>query len=356
MSFDRSGQQTNSDGDRPLVDVEVAGMQIERGTAGGAHPEANVGAGYFTGEPGEVVAAPALLRCFDGLVAERNCCGLTDDAGDLGIVHHRGNAVGVEDVQGRARALDERTEFVIERSGELVPHRQRRGADRCLQDALGGDHVGGVAGVDGPEHQLDQRIGLLVETPHPRSHACGQVSDDAGSECDHVDGQLGASGVAARARQGDHGQVGGRGDRAGLEPDGADIEFRLAVQADDRVDPIEAVVGDDIECAARYPLLGGLENEPDRSGELVAMVREVERRAQHDRGVHVVAAGMGNARYLAPIGDALLVGHRQSVEISTQCEPSAGRLVDAGRQLVGGDVAHQARPHGEPTRLEPGES
>jgi hypothetical protein len=67
---------------------------------------------------------------------------------------------------------------------------------------------------------------------------------------DQVDGVVRARRVAARSSQDDLERVGGGGDRPGLEPDAADLERRVAVQAVDRRRLAQPALVEDVERAA----------------------------------------------------------------------------------------------------------
>ncbi len=136
----------------------------------------------------------------------------------------------------------------------------------------------------------------------------------------------------------------------GLQPDDPDVQLRFAVQPDDRADTVEATVDDHVECATGNALLRRLEQQAHRTGQLVAMVGEVERCAEHDRGVDVVSAGVGDAGVPAGVGHRLLVLHRQGVEVrpERECRPL--------RPVIGWvDVADEPGADGESPGLQTGE-
>ncbi len=208
------------------------------------------------------------------------------------------------------------------------------------------------------EHELDEgaRVRSIgIEVSDPRGHPAGKLGHHTSGKRDEIDGEFRAGSVAARSRQCDHHHVGRRRDRAGFESDRADVELGLAVQTDDRGNAIQSVVGDDVECSSGYTFLCRLEDEPDRAGQLVAMMSEVERRTERDGGVHVVAAHVRDARHLAAVGDVLLVGHREGVEVGTYGESAVERTVGAGWRPRWHDVTDQSGAHGEPARAEAGE-
>ncbi len=127
------------------------------------------------------------------------------------------------------------------------------------------------------------------------------------------------------------------------------------MQTDDGVNATEPIVGEDVERSAGYSFLRRLEDESDWAVEFVAMLSEVERRAEHDGGVHVMAACVGDARHVASVGHVLLVSHRQRIEVGADGEPAVECAVGAVGQSRGDDVADQAGAHGEPAGVEAGE-
>ena len=191
--------------------------------------------------------------------------------------------------------------------------------------------------------------GGLVESG---GDACRQLVHDPRGKRHEVDGEFGTCGVSTRPDEPDHCHVGSRRDRARLEADRADVEFRLAVHPDDCADAVEPTVADHVERTAGHPLLGRLEHEADRSGQVVAVMGEVQRRAQHDRGVHVVPAGVGDARMPAGVRDVLVVGHRQCVEVGAQRE----QLLEPAGGVRRSEIAHEPGTDCQTTRFEPGQA
>ncbi len=98
-------------------------------------------------------------------------------------------------------------------------------------------------------------------------------------------------------------------------------------------------------------LLGGLEDEPHRAGKLVPVMGEVQGGAEHDGGVDVVAARVRHARHLAAVGDVLLVGHGECVEVCSQRQS----VLETGGRTGREDVAHETGADGEAAGLEPRE-
>ena len=123
-----------------------------------------------------------------------------------------------------------------------------------------------------------------------------------------------------RAAQRDLDRVGGRRERAGAHADQAGRQLRRAVQREDRRDVLEAAGLDHLGRAGRDALLARLEEQPHPAGQLVALGELGQRQAdtQQDRGVHVVAAGVGDVVHSRAVGHVLRVRQRQRVEVGPQ--------------------------------------
>ena len=99
--------------------------------------------------------------------------------------------------------------------------------------------------------------------------------------------------------------VRGAGDRAGPEADLPHGRPRVAVQGEDPLHAGQAAGVHHGERTAARGLLGGLEDQPDPSGQppFASQVGEHQPGAQHGRGVHVVAAGVAHARHRRRVVD-----------------------------------------------------
>ena len=73
-----------------------------------------------------------------------------------------------------------------------------------------------------------------------RDSTAGQLGDELGQGEGEVLGEVGAAGVAAAAGEPDRQAVGGAGDRALAQADVADVDGRVAVEAEDPADVVEA--------------------------------------------------------------------------------------------------------------------
>src|SRR3989337_2127539 len=81
-------EQPHARGDRPLVGVELPGVQVDHRTAApGAEPAQR--AWHMVEVPGEVLAAEALISGYDGRVAERLRGGLRHHSSGERLVDHR---------------------------------------------------------------------------------------------------------------------------------------------------------------------------------------------------------------------------------------------------------------------------
>jgi hypothetical protein len=152
--------------------------------------------------------------------------------------------------------------------------------------------------------------------------------------------------VAARAGQLDLDRVRGRGERAGAHPDQAGRQLRVAVQREDRGDVLERAGRDHLRRPGRERLLGGLEDQPDPAGQLTALgeLGQRETEAQHDRGVHVVAAGVRHVLHGRAVRHVLEVGQRQRVQVGPEGDHPVALT----------DVADQTVAFGQHLRLEAG--
>ena len=120
----------------------------------------------------------------------------------------------------------------------------------------------------------------------------GKLGRDPTGDRDEIGGELGASGVATRAVEADLDEVRRRSDPADAHTDLADVELRIAVETEDRVDTVETPGVDHVERAAGHGLLGGLEQQPYPAGRIACREEACEREtgAEHHRRMHVVAA------------------------------------------------------------------
>ncbi len=125
------------------------------------------------------------------------------------------------------------------------------------------------------------------------------------------------------------------------------------MQGEDPAHVGEAACGEDVEGAAGG-LLGGLEDEPDPAGQRArgGLFGQVQAGAEQDGGVHVVAARMTGVRDGGAVGDVLLVGHGQRVQVRAQRDHG---LVGVGVLVVQrADVDGQAGALGQDHRAQAG--
>ena len=110
---------------------------------------------------------------------------------------------------------------------------------------------------------------------------------------------MGAGGVAAGTREPDVDQVGGRGDRPGAEPDGADRRARVAVQGEDRRGPVDHTRPRPATRRRRAPTPrpAGRSAAPARGAGPRQLAARASAGAERGRGVDVVAAGVADARH-----------------------------------------------------------
>ena len=104
------------------------------------------------------------------------------------------------------------------------------------------------------------------------------------------------------------------------QPDLPHVDSRVTVQREDPLHLLERTQADQVQGPAGHDLLGGLEEQPDATGQQAAGVDLAEglRGADERRGVDVVAAGVGDPRDGAGprVGGGVL--DRQRVEVGPQ--------------------------------------
>lgn len=127
------------------------------------------------------------------------------------------------------------------------------------------------------------------------------------------------------------------------------------MDADDRIDVVEAMVADHIERAARDALFSRLKHEPQPPGQLVAMVCEVERRAEYHGGVYVVPACMGDSGNLASIGHVFVVVHGQRIKVGAKGHHGLtdATVVKVVIGAIGRKITHEAGADGQHARMHP---
>ena len=141
--------------------------------------------------------------------------------------------------------------------------------------------------------------------------------------------------------------VAGRGDRARAHAELARVEPRVAVQREDPADRRDPARREHVERAAGR-LLGGLEDEPDPSGQHArgGLLGQEQAGSEQHGGVHVVAAGMADVRHGRAVRDVLVVRHRQRVEVC----PERNDRPFGIRNLLRADVDEQAGSLGQDHR------
>ena len=134
-----------------------------------------------------------------------------------------------------------------------------------------------------------------------------------------------ARGVAAAAGEPDLELVGRSGDRTLADPDLAEVEGRVAVEAEDLVDLVEGAELDERGRATRHDLLGGLEQQAYAAGQLAAAVHLGQGEAGADQAgrVHVVPARVRDAGAGADPGVGGQVVDRERVEVGAQGHAAA---------------------------------
>jgi hypothetical protein len=147
----------------------------------------------------------------------------------------------------------------------------------------------------------------------------GDLGDDLAQRVHQVGGQVRPRGVPARPGHPHLDLVAGGRDRAGADAELAGVQPGVAVQGEHPADLGEGAGLDHVERAGRG-LLRGLEDEPDPPGELAlgGLGGQEQPRADQHGDVHVVAACVAGVRHRRDVGDVLLVGHRERIEVRAQ--------------------------------------
>lgn len=109
------------------------------------------------------------------------------------------------------------------------------------------------------------------------------------------------------------------------------------MQAEDDTNVVKVSLLDHVDRATRNTLLRRFEDQSDPAGRRV--LGEVQPRAEHDRGVHVMPARVRNSRNQRGVRSIALVLHRQRIDVSAQCQDWAVAGADITDQ-AGADVEH----------------
>ena len=186
--------------------------------------------------------------------------------------------------------------------------------DGALGHALVGDRVGHRARADPAPDQAE--AGPRVDPPGQRR---GHLGEDLAERVDQVRGQMRPGGVPAGPGHPHLDPVAGRGDRAGAHAELAGVQAGVAVQREDPPHRRHPARREHVERAAGL-LLGGLEDQPDPSGQHArgGLLGQEQAGPEQHRGVHVVAAGVADVRHGGAVGDVLVVRHRQGVHVGAE--------------------------------------
>ncbi len=154
------------------------------------------------------------------------------------------------------------------------------------------------------------------------------------------------------ALEGDLDTVRGGGDGPDEETDLADVAAGVAVQGEHLVDPDQPAAVDDLVGPAGDDLLRRLEDQPHAEAggrERLLLRREGQSRAEDDRRMQVVAAGVRHALGRGGPGQAGPVRHRKGVEVRAERNPVCGFW---GAE-VDDDTAAVEQRRNEPGRCQP---
>ncbi|MNT15310.1 hypothetical protein D3C72_1503580 [compost metagenome] len=256
----------------------------------GAIAQPHEAAGALLQEVGKVLAAGNAGGLRHHLVGAHQFLGhLARELGlALTIDQHR-VAAHIVDFGRRAIALGMRGGELADAVFQRGAHVRAERAHAELHARAVRDHIGRVAGVQ----RADGHHRGFVRVDIARYHRLQRHHQAAGHQ-DRIDRLVRTRRVAALAADGDGDRVARRHERARAEQEVALLHARMVVQAEDRVtrEAFEQAVGQHaLGAAARADLLGRLEDHVHGAVE-GARARQLLGRAQQDRGVAVVAAGM----------------------------------------------------------------
>ncbi len=247
------------------------------------------------------------------------------------------------DLDGGAGPTEDLGDGALKDIGGSDPHGVVPGAQGSPKRAEDRDHVGGVAGVHGPEHQLE-RARLTDEAVDRRLKSRDQLAEDP----HEIDGETGSGRVAARTAEPYLDHVGSRGQRPDPAPDLSDVDLGVAVQPEHPDDPLEPALGDDVDSTPGHGLLRRLEDESDRATHTGVRAKSDQRPrgADEDRRVYVVPARMRDPVHGRSVGDVLVVLHRQGIEVRAQSDDRTAAVPDR-------DVTDQAGAGPQQGRCKP---
>ena len=132
----------------------------------------------------------------------------------------------------------------------------------------------------------------------------------------------------------------------GADRHGADRQRRPQVQADHGVDAVHDACLDHPGGAAGQRLLAGLEQEADLAGEVLAHAGQHRGRAEQDRRVAVVPAGVHDAGVLRCERQPGVLLDRQRVHVGADRERGPGRAADEAPDDAGARRARRPRGRG----------
>ena len=186
-----------------------------------------------------------------------------------------------------------------------------------------------MACVDGPEHQ--HGAGTRIQ---PAAEQRGKLRDHAGQSVHNIGGDLWPGGMPTRAMHMHMNNIRSRRDRSSAQPNLANPKLRLRVQGKNAAHIIQSAPGDHIRRATLHDFLRRLENETKPNGERIRIQRTRQR--QHNRGMHIVPAGVHHPRGGGAKSHGCGFFDGQRIQVSTKRNARTDTRANIHHQPCGG--------------------
>ena len=243
----------------------------------------------------------------------------------FGIMVDRWRVIALEaEFAAHLKRLGGRFGDLLHAALDQIKHLEREGAHRALDFAGIGHHVGGLAGVDHRDRNnagIDRALVAGDDGLEGLHHLAGRR--------DRIDAVMRHRRMGALAAQGDLELVARGKHRAAAQRELTCGHAGPVVGAEDGLhrELLEQPVLDHLAGTAAA-FFGRLEDQVDGAVEIAVLGQMLGRRQQHG-GVAVMAAGVHLARMDAGMGELVVLGHRQGVDVGTQAHRAlAGAVLD----------------------------
>lgn len=317
------GHEARSELNAALVHDEIGAMEVAEGSARLVDADAEIARRNLVGEEGEILGGHAEVEPFHIVLAQVFYSVVVDRLGAVVVVDDRQVAIVDEKValatHTLGHALGDFADFLVGFEAPLGVE----GADDALHLDFVGDDVGAALAQNAAEAEHRGHHGGSVAADHLLER-----HDDVAGDDDGVDAEMRGCAVTAFALDRPVEFV-GRGHVAAL------LHAHLAiVHLGEAMERIHLVGGDLVEeaivhhhaGAARVHFLGGFEHQHDRAAELGAEFGENLGGAEERAGVHVVAAGVHDARVFGGKVEASVLGEGERVIVGAEADAIAIRL------------------------------